>query len=715
MVNMVTTQFDVLLFVGERQLVSCSVFVPVPSIVVKSHNVITNNILPALPPLERIPLPFPFSILRRPTPKQPALPAPSDCSQLVATTPLGYPAIAPPPTTTALTTVSTNTSNNNGAYRPDPGTACLKISLRPKPSFKFLRVHHYTIMSYEEEQHYFINRPIRLMPQLFTYPFSPDTSSDCSDHAPSAVVVTGNFDQWQRTVRLKENKGMHRWEGLVDVNIDQLVSLGDQHRKLLYKFILDGQHWVTDPNQPLERDSEGNLNNFRLLDIEERFGTQHSGMEAQQQQQDAPHQPQEYDKGEKVTELVIDDRFETAPTPTVAPVPVIEEEEKDVHVFQHLATHEQAQTPCHHPQSHGEGDAQETGSDSNTESPSDNSLPSHPKLEEHKGIHMPTHQEEPQPETTVGVLEGVSAEDIPQSPPQPEKVEAVNALDVAEQDQQYISHDSGHQADQSFYSTPSAATASVARETELSTITPFSTQTLLVGNSELVKDPSVSVREALMEAPVMPTSATPTTVASSPVLAETDAGPQTTRKRNTSSLLTFSTNPDEHDGDGDYGVVVLQGELITASTTNLLASRKAPPPPLLPTPPSSASTTYTTASIRLRAESLQQAPPSPAASATTATSTKTMATTPTTPTTTTTTLCGRHDAIEAAEDPTPHRRDANTSNVKMALTPLHNMPGMDSSNMVAEASHAGKGSSSKAPKLKKKKTTLWKKIKKALS
>jgi hypothetical protein len=63
------------------------------------------------------------------------------------------------------------------------------------------------------------------------------------------VVVTGTFDQWTRSVSL--TKSTSGFETCVR------VPWGS---KVLYKFIVDGK-WMTDSNNPVEKDPAGNLNN----------------------------------------------------------------------------------------------------------------------------------------------------------------------------------------------------------------------------------------------------------------------------------------------------------------------------------------------------------------------------------------------------------------------------------------------------------------------
>ncbi|KAG0203513.1 hypothetical protein BGX28_004233 [Mortierella sp. GBA30] len=143
----------------------------------------------------------------------------------------------------------------------------------------------------------------RVTPVLFTFPFP----SQDQQYLPNSVQVTGTFDDWQRTTGLlTKNDQNRRFEAEIQVDLERLqeiferpqqqpeqitTELGVQEeyhppsepenqqeqqqeqreepkakRKLVYKFILDGSDWVTDPTQALERDYEGNLNNVRFLE-----------------------------------------------------------------------------------------------------------------------------------------------------------------------------------------------------------------------------------------------------------------------------------------------------------------------------------------------------------------------------------------------------------------------------------------------------------------
>ncbi|KAG0216773.1 hypothetical protein B0O80DRAFT_458359 [Mortierella sp. GBAus27b] len=106
----------------------------------------------------------------------------------------------------------------------------------------------------------------------FTFPIAPD------QHAPSTVQVTGVFDDWQKSESgfLTKNESHRHFEGTVAVDLDRLQEVTlegkDDHkkkmkrRKLVYKFVLDGHQWVTDPACETEWDYSGNQNSIRFID-----------------------------------------------------------------------------------------------------------------------------------------------------------------------------------------------------------------------------------------------------------------------------------------------------------------------------------------------------------------------------------------------------------------------------------------------------------------
>lgn len=134
----------------------------------------------------------------------------------------------------------------------------------------------------------------RFLPIRFTFPFPP------SDQPfPSSVQVTGNFEDWSRSHKagfLHRNEQEGRFETELEIDLDQLDPIEgnseheqhhSQHRKVIFKFVLDGHNWVTDPAQLLERDPAGNLNNVCEVDDI----TPAEKLVEQQHQQQQPQQP----------------------------------------------------------------------------------------------------------------------------------------------------------------------------------------------------------------------------------------------------------------------------------------------------------------------------------------------------------------------------------------------------------------------------------------
>ncbi|KAF9212367.1 hypothetical protein BGZ59_006843 [Podila verticillata] len=98
---------------------------------------------------------------------------------------------------------------------------------------------------------------------LFTFPF--DYSSKPT---PESVQVTGSFNSWDRTP-MSKNQTASRFESIVEIDLTSQTEVKDEDNKvkILFKFVLDGQDWVTDPEQTLERDQQGNLNNVLYMDV----------------------------------------------------------------------------------------------------------------------------------------------------------------------------------------------------------------------------------------------------------------------------------------------------------------------------------------------------------------------------------------------------------------------------------------------------------------
>ncbi|RUS31679.1 immunoglobulin E-set [Jimgerdemannia flammicorona] len=83
----------------------------------------------------------------------------------------------------------------------------------------------------------------------FSHTFSWPSSS------PQTVIVTGTFDGWARSVKLTRDESANCFLTTMEISFPK-----DGAGKLFYKFIVDG-NWVTDPQAPVERDANWNLNN----------------------------------------------------------------------------------------------------------------------------------------------------------------------------------------------------------------------------------------------------------------------------------------------------------------------------------------------------------------------------------------------------------------------------------------------------------------------
>ncbi|KAF2683088.1 carbohydrate-binding module family 48 protein [Lentithecium fluviatile CBS 122367] len=73
------------------------------------------------------------------------------------------------------------------------------------------------------------------------------------EHAASEVYVTGDFDEWKKTVKLENEGGIFK----------KTVELPKQKHQ--YKFVVDG-NWVTNESAPKEPDSNGIFNNVLTPD-----------------------------------------------------------------------------------------------------------------------------------------------------------------------------------------------------------------------------------------------------------------------------------------------------------------------------------------------------------------------------------------------------------------------------------------------------------------
>ncbi|KAF9345702.1 hypothetical protein BGX26_002862 [Mortierella sp. AD094] len=92
----------------------------------------------------------------------------------------------------------------------------------------------------------------------FVYPIN------ASSPTPEIVQVTGTFNDWERTEPLTRNLETSRFEGDILISLDNTAATTPSN-KVLYKFVLDGSNWVTDPSQETDRDQAGNLNNVIFI------------------------------------------------------------------------------------------------------------------------------------------------------------------------------------------------------------------------------------------------------------------------------------------------------------------------------------------------------------------------------------------------------------------------------------------------------------------
>ncbi|KAF9341847.1 hypothetical protein BGZ91_000884 [Linnemannia elongata] len=322
---MVTTQIQVLLYVGSRQLVSCSFFVPVPPIVVKSQQRL-ESILPYLPIPPALCSALTFSTesnddinpelcstvifkgsSNSPSPKRDYYykSSQSNYYSTCTTTKSGAGALVKSSSLDSSATLASSTPSSSTAlqryadpYEYPSTTTCIKISLNPKASFRFLRLRFFRKQNEGFRDDFYYRQ-----------------------HPSYSVQVTGSFDDWQRdTPLLTKNEQEGRFEAEILVDLEKLPEVYQEEsdsrviggggavaaerdvaggelppgaklrRKLIYKFVLDGQQWVTDANQSLERDHEGNLNNIRFLEnitVEERRAKRNESEVARESRKEA--------------------------------------------------------------------------------------------------------------------------------------------------------------------------------------------------------------------------------------------------------------------------------------------------------------------------------------------------------------------------------------------------------------------------------------------
>lgn len=68
---------------------------------------------------------------------------------------------------------------------------------------------------------------------------------------------------------MSKNQTSSRFESTIEIDLTSQMEVKNEDNKvkILFKFVLDGQDWVTDPEQTFERDQQGNLNNVLYLDV----------------------------------------------------------------------------------------------------------------------------------------------------------------------------------------------------------------------------------------------------------------------------------------------------------------------------------------------------------------------------------------------------------------------------------------------------------------
>ncbi|KAJ3397932.1 hypothetical protein HDU92_000033 [Lobulomyces angularis] len=88
---------------------------------------------------------------------------------------------------------------------------------------------------------------------------------DLSKHAKK-VVLTGNFDNWAKTLTMNKVADGNSFEYNFDAKIDQ---------KIIFKFFIDDNYWMTSSDYEVLPDDHGNLNNVIFVkDVESKSGTE---------------------------------------------------------------------------------------------------------------------------------------------------------------------------------------------------------------------------------------------------------------------------------------------------------------------------------------------------------------------------------------------------------------------------------------------------------
>ncbi|KAF9290757.1 hypothetical protein BGZ68_006155 [Mortierella alpina] len=228
--------------------------------------------------------------------------------------------------TTARKHRDSSTQITSNRISPDssiPAATCIKISLQPTPTFKLVqprcphlqqknrnRRHHHQQQHHQQQQQQqhpsnphshpshsshschtsshthsraqhrhthndtmtSLDHSSSTLPGSKTIPVKFSFPASFTATTPEKVQVTGTFNAWQRTEPLVRNQDSTRFEGEFSVDLEKVQDQDkgqdkDKSRtKILFKFVLDDNQWVTDPDQAIERDYAGNLNNVLFLE-----------------------------------------------------------------------------------------------------------------------------------------------------------------------------------------------------------------------------------------------------------------------------------------------------------------------------------------------------------------------------------------------------------------------------------------------------------------
>ncbi|KAF9372968.1 hypothetical protein CPB97_000903 [Podila verticillata] len=224
-------------------LVSCSFFVPVPAIVVKSQRQL-ESILPYLP-LPSLPLSLSTSL--------------ASSSTSLAKKERSSGTLCSASSLTLIPAYNRKPSLKLHQKSRSLRNSYLSATYLAAPSSNDLQQNHNHSRDYHSNYCYGYNNnndsyynpnydasmSPRDTPVLFTFPYPP-----YGHHFPTSVQVTGNFDEWQRTCYLHKNDVLNRFETDVQIDLERLTLVKDHEDQDMKR---------------KERDYEGNLNNIRFL------------------------------------------------------------------------------------------------------------------------------------------------------------------------------------------------------------------------------------------------------------------------------------------------------------------------------------------------------------------------------------------------------------------------------------------------------------------